>query len=104
MLKELDTEDWQAAFYYANPDPAVPLSGIDCSPFDREDVRLIRHLEEGANAGPNWIVAGRLKDKRWFFLSAGADRNGETLRSRLPGKNWFNLVWGKMTGQDSGLN
>lgn len=85
--RALDGYDWTKAFQCAgapegddyplgqpqvNP---VPPPAIQVSPdgFQRKDVRLIWHIEEGENDGADWLVVGRLEDGRFFALRAGCD-------------------------------
>lgn len=75
MLKELDTYDWGEVFKYANPEPVMDEE-IDCSSFTREDVAEILYQDDGYNDGESWIMVGRLKDKRYFFISAWCDYTG----------------------------
>jgi hypothetical protein len=87
MLQQLDDYDWKYAFEYAGePDthlqsgPSLhaqpPGSEVSLEPFSREDVEEIIGIREGENDGYNWLCAGRLKDGRWFLLSAGCDYTG----------------------------
>lgn len=46
------------------------------APFQRADVEEVRAYEEGENDGPDWLCVGKLKDGRWFCLSAGCDYTG----------------------------
>lgn len=79
MLKELDTYDWQEAFSNAvgSTVPCVRF-GQECNTntFTRDDVKTIEGIQEGENEGPNWILYGKLKDGRWFYLEAGCDYTG----------------------------
>lgn len=94
MIPSLDDYDWQEAFGYAGePDtcasshtrqgekfPPIERSHVDSTtaldPFTREDVTTILAMDEGEHDGPPWIIAGQLKDGRWFFLEAGCDYTG----------------------------
>lgn len=88
MLQELDGYDWTSAFEYADPSAeaggygtpdirrAAPLGDVKLDPFSREDVVKIVAIDEGENDGSPWVVVGRLRDRRWFFLSAGCDYTG----------------------------
>lgn len=85
MIEELDDSDWQEAFKYAsNPDPERPSLlktdfdpvRLKANPFTREDVVEIYAMQVGENDGPAWIMGGRLKDKRYFFLTASCDYTG----------------------------
>ena len=91
MLKQLDSYNWGYAFEYAgepgssygSPDirEALPGSGADLSPFGREDVTKIIGRSNGENDEADWLCAGKLKDGRWFFLSAGCDYTGWDCRA-----------------------
>lgn len=87
MLEEL--EYWGTMFYYAGEtensswqdgDPCVErvvgdeVTSIDF--FTREDVEKIFHSDEGENDEASWIMVGKLKDGRYFFLEAGCDYTG----------------------------
>ena len=54
--------DWQAAFEYAS--------------FKIEDVAEIHGSDDGENDGDEWVMWGRLRDGRWFYLHAGCDYTG----------------------------
>lgn len=62
-LKMLDDYDWREAFCYAKG-------------FGTEDVVEIIDFRGGENDEANWIMYGRLKDGRYFGLSAGCDYTG----------------------------
>lgn len=89
MLQELEGYDWACAFEYAGGAGtgsysygsadirrADPQGSVKLDPFDREDVVKIVGIVEGENDAYPWEVFGRLKDGRWFFLSAGCDYTG----------------------------
>jgi hypothetical protein len=93
MLKELEGYDWERAFEYAGTEErdedseawgrygcpnidAVIGDNVSMDEFVREDVVEIYGIEEGENDGPSWIVYGRLKDGRFFSLTAGCDYTG----------------------------
>ncbi len=76
MDKRLDNDDWEEAFQYANPATRILEFSGDNENIDREAVEEIAYIEEGENDGENWILCARLKDGRWFFLSAGCDYTG----------------------------
>lgn len=57
----LNDYNWQEAFNYG-PNP--------------EDVAEIIATDEGYNDGDRWLAVGRMKDGRYFFLSAGCDYTG----------------------------
>lgn len=82
MLAELETDQWPSAF---GPDgartdtnvmPAAPGYAIPTNGFSCEDVTEILHLRAGENDGEHWLLAGRLADGRFFFLSAWCDYTG----------------------------
>lgn len=77
--------DWKEVFGYAGEKPTygrpsvvecIPGVEIDTSPFSRSDIEEIYFADEGYNDGPDWVVAGRLKDGRYFGLRAGCDYTG----------------------------
>lgn len=87
MLEILNDYDWEEAFAYSSGIPGSKNAGIPqwvpesaqsgaAEPFGREDVAEIVGLSNGENDGDDWIAYGRLKDGRWFFLSAGCDYTG----------------------------
>ena len=85
MLTRLDDYGWGCAFEYAgepNADFGSPNVGaafgedIDVSPFGRADVVEIIGIDDGRPDELDWVIAGRLKDGRWFFLTAGCDFTG----------------------------
>lgn len=62
-MEELkESYDWQEAFKFAD--------------FSIDDVAEVLHQDEGYNDGDPWIMVGRLKDGRFFFLSAWCDYTG----------------------------
>jgi hypothetical protein len=78
MVKTLEDYDWEEAFKYANPTQRVrgAVADVPLTYFDRDDVLSIIASDEGENDGNNWIMLGRLKDDRLFFLEAGCDYTG----------------------------
>lgn len=81
MLSRVDDFDWLHAFEYANGvegsvEPLLPFEKPYIEMFDREDVSIIFHIEEGENDGPDWIIGGRLYNNYYFFLSAGCSYTG----------------------------
>ena len=83
--------DWIEAFGYAGhpntcatgyqggPDlrRANPVEqDVALDPFTLDDVESIEACDEGENDGAEWVALGKLKDGRWFFLSAGCDYTG----------------------------
>ncbi len=86
MIEQLkEGYDWKCAFEYAGEPgddgsadirEAPPGSDVSLQPFSREDVIKIIGISKGENDELNWLCAGKLKDGRWFFLSAGCDSTG----------------------------
>lgn len=76
MLNQHDTYDWKEAFGYAN--------------FSIDDVEEVFAEDEGCNDEERWISFGRLKDGRYYFLSAGCDYTG-----------WDCLAWGESYESES---
>lgn len=90
MIKELDDYDWKEAFGYAGERdtdgsadirPAFPTDKTSLAPFKREDVSEIYAKSEGENDGPDWLIYGKLKDGRFFYLEAGCDYAGWDCRA-----------------------
>lgn len=78
---------WDEAFKFAGQDKSEERgkSCVErCTPddpvredyFTTSDVAHVIAYDEGENDGPNWIIAGKLDDGRYFFLSAGCDYTG----------------------------
>lgn len=77
MLPQIDTYDWKEAFRAASgPDSAKPGSSVPLTGFGVEDVASVFASSEGCNDEANWLIAGKLKDGRFFYLSAGCDYTG----------------------------
>lgn len=86
MLAELDTYDWKQVFEYGTPHACKkghqhglePVIGeqVSLTPFTREDVEDILHMEEGDNDGPEWVGVFLLKDGRFAAIRAGCDYTG----------------------------
>lgn len=55
--------DWRQVFGFAGS-------------FTLDDVDTIEGESAGENDGPSWLVYGRLRDGRWFFIEAGCDYTG----------------------------
>jgi len=49
---------------------------VSLARFTQADVAELLGADEGENDGANWVVYGRLKDGRYFFISAGCDYTG----------------------------
>lgn len=83
----MDDYDWREAFGCAG-DPegefnsadvrrANPAdSEISIAPFGRLDVEEVYAKQDGEADERDWMVLGKLKDGRYFFLSAGCDYTG----------------------------
>lgn len=65
---------WKQAFEYGNNIRAT--TGCGNGSFGIDDVAEVISAVEGENDGPSWIMAGKLKDGRYFFLEAGCDYTG----------------------------
>lgn len=90
MLEMLDDYDWKEAFGYAGepgtsaiPDQdgvkVIATKGRPDTPtdwFTRSNVEKIIRYRVGENEGPSWLMMGRLRDGRYFFLNAGCDYTG----------------------------
>jgi hypothetical protein len=68
---------WKEAFVYGSSVRSSPgTEGVGQSAIGIDDVTEVIAMQEGENDGPAWIMAGRVKDGRYFFLSAGCDYTG----------------------------
>lgn len=76
VLDILTQCDWDNVFAYANPEKALPNDDISTESFTTKDVTEIFGCDLGENNGANWVMAGLLKDGRYFFISAGCDYTG----------------------------
>lgn len=85
MLEVLQGYDWEEAFGYAgepnsegapNISGALPGNTYDLTPFTREDVYKIFGIRPGENDEEEWLIYGKLKDGRWFYLEAWCDYTG----------------------------
>ena len=93
MLKELDDYDWAEVFGEGGGGNCTPIqpnrSPMDkttpIGAFSREDVAEIYGQVEGENDGPDWVVWGCLKDKRWFVARGGCDYTGWDCRASNSG-------------------
>lgn len=90
-LKGWESE-WEQVFAYAGnkESPEYSLASAadvvtrvmgtpeSCStdPFAREDVASIFALSAGEPDEKSWLIAGQLKDDRWFYVEAGCDYTG----------------------------
>lgn len=97
MLPELESHDWGEVFGYAgepghdrNSEGSAPLlsvppghpdDGKPQPPVLREDVVEIIGMRTGENDGANWLIAGRTRDGRFFYISAGCDYTGWDCRA-----------------------
>jgi len=54
--------DWQEAFGFAD--------------FSIDDVATVLHSDEGYNDGDSWLSFGKLKNGKYYFLSAWCDYTG----------------------------
>lgn len=70
----LDDYDWREAFYFANTIRTATACASDG--FTIEDVTEILKADCGENDGDSWIMVGKLKDGRVFFLDAWCDYTG----------------------------
>ncbi len=83
---EVPWDDWENAPGKPNNEPNVITSHpgdetTPTTPFGRQDVAEVVALSPGENDGKNWLCLGRLRDGRWFFLSAGCDYTGWDCRA-----------------------
>ena len=72
IVKELTASSWKEAFKYAGkPEAIIGFGkGVSRAPFSRSDVKFVLAIYEDASGEFCGVVAGKLKDGRYFFLSA----------------------------------
>ena len=60
------------------PPSASPVTdkGMDCSPFNMDDVAEVLHAHEGMNDGEDWLCVVLLKDGRYAYVEAWCDYTG----------------------------
>lgn len=68
--------NWSEAWSIANFSKARNDSNVSTEVFEINDIEVIISSDEGCNDGDNWIMIGKVKDGRFFFLSAGCDYTG----------------------------
>lgn len=78
-LKELKdlvgNYDFVEVFKYAvNPESVDGVASRET--FVLDEVKKVIASANGNNDGPNWLILGQLRDKRYFFISAGCDYSG----------------------------
>lgn len=77
-----EVSNWLNAFGEGTQSPRSVLSSkVSLEKFTAMDVVHVYAMQKGEKDGSNWICAGRLKDRRFFFLSAGCDYTGWDCRS-----------------------
>lgn len=76
MSTALTGYDWEHVFVYAENPNAALGEQLDTSKFTLDDVDEVIGIAEGENDGPGWIAVGRLRDGRWFRVSAWCDYTG----------------------------
>jgi hypothetical protein len=66
--------DWREAFHFAQ----TIRTATECvsEPFSIEDVSEILKFDNGTNDEESWVMVGKLKDGRFFFLDAWCDYTG----------------------------
>lgn len=71
--------DWRSAFEYADArhiEPSLPGMDVALNGFGIEDIQEVFFADPGEREGPDWVIAGKLKDGRYFGLRAGCDYTG----------------------------
>lgn len=80
MIEEMKQDyDWQEAFNFCSSEDirkALPGSSVSREGFTIDDVERIFAADEGENDESEWLALGKLKDGRWFLLSAWCDYTG----------------------------
>lgn len=72
-----DDYNWGEVFNFSgNARCADPNKEYNLSGFGVEDVRFVFFEDAGCNDGESWIIAGQLKDERYFFIDAWCDYTG----------------------------
>jgi hypothetical protein len=66
--------DWQEAFAYGKD--IRTATGCSNTPFGIGDVADVIAADPGENDSQSWMMAGKLKDGRFFFLDAWCDYTG----------------------------
>lgn len=64
-----DHNEWYYVFDVASRDTKGAKVGLD-------DVKHVDRWCEGENEESEWLMVGRLKDDRWFFVASGCDFTG----------------------------
>lgn len=72
----LEGYDWEQAFLVSGLQAANHNDHVSTAPVDINDVDEVYASDEGENDGRDWIAYGKLKDGRYFFISAGCDYTG----------------------------
>lgn len=87
MLKELDDYDWCEVFGEGSGNTSAikptRIPGEKCSldSFGRKDVAEILGISEGERDESDWMIWGKLKDGRFFVVTAGCDYTGWDCRA-----------------------
>jgi|6_EtaG_2_1085325.scaffolds.fasta_scaffold253662_1 hypothetical protein len=77
MLERLKNDyDWDYIFYEYGYPSKVESAICDTSTIKKEDVIEIFEADDGMNDGPSWMMAGKLKDGRCFYIEASCDYTG----------------------------
>ena len=66
--------DWTEVFKFGVEPTSV--DGASRETFALEEVAAVLASADGSNDGPPWVMLGRLKDTRFFFISADCDNSG----------------------------
>lgn len=66
--------DWKEAFVFTSN--IRTATGCDKASFDIDDVQDVIAADCGENDGDSWMMVGKLKDGRFFFLDAWCDYTG----------------------------
>lgn len=88
MDNRLNDYDWSAVFVVSGETAdsylsieadlrrADPTSSVSLDYFGRADVAEIYGISEGERDEANWLIYGKLRDGRYFSISAGCDYTG----------------------------
>lgn len=84
---DLTTYDWQSVLSFAAgtclggaSDCGTPkrVDGETCTEavFSESDIAIVLDSSEGERDGARWMIAGLLRDGRYFYIEAGCDYTG----------------------------
>lgn len=72
--------NWKEAFLFGIKPNTVSVDGDESDVFIDDVVEVVA-MDSGANDELDWLMLGKLKDGRYFFLAAGCDYTGWDCRA-----------------------